>query len=104
MQSYSSHPHDTVFYHLINFFIIEIFPYSVIAKNIGNYRKYEIFFNFRFAENMIFPSIAEYQENIIFALSVLTKMLFFRQCNLKLASAIFYQIFIFHQMIACQKL
>ena len=31
-------------------------------------------------------------------------MLFFRQCNLNLVSAIFYQIFIFHQMIAFTKL
>ena len=29
---------------------------------------------------MIFPSIAECQENMIFTLSVFTKMLFFMQC------------------------
>ena len=104
MQSYISHPRGTVFYHLINFFIIKIFPYSFVAKNIGNYRKYDIFFNFRFTGNMVFPSIAEYQENKIFTLSVFTKMLFFMQCTLKLASAIFWQIFIFHQMIVLQKL
>ena len=55
-------------------------PYSFVAKNIGNYRKYDIFFNFRFTGNMISPSIAENQENVIFTLSVFTKMLFFMQC------------------------
>ena len=60
-------------------FIIEILPYWFVAKNIGNYRKYDIFFNFRFTGNMIFPSIAENQENTIFTLSVFTKMLFFMQ-------------------------
>ena len=60
-------------------FIIEILPYWFVAKNNGNYRKYDIFFNFRFTGNMIFPSIAENQENTIFTLSVFTKMLFFMQ-------------------------
>ena len=46
-------------------------------KNIGSYRKYDIFFNFRFTNNMIFPSIAENPEKMIFTLSVFTKMLFF---------------------------
>ena len=45
-------------------------------KNIGNYRKYDIFFDFRFTKN-IFPSIAENPENMIFTLSVFSKMLFF---------------------------
>ena len=49
-------------------------------KNIGNYRKYNIFLNFRFTASMIFPSIAENQENMIFTLSVFTRMLFFMQC------------------------
>ena len=31
---------------------------------------------------MIFPSIAENEENMIFTLSVFTKMLFFMQCNI----------------------
>ena len=62
-------------------FIIEILPYWFVAKNIGNYRKYDIFFNFRFTGNMIFPSIAENQGNMIFTLSVITKMLFFMQCR-----------------------
>ena len=57
-------------------FIIEILPYWFVPKNIGNYRKNDIFFNFRFTGNMIFPSIAENQENMIFTLSVFTKMLF----------------------------
>ena len=60
------------------FFIIEILPYSFVAKNIGNYRKYYIFFNFLFTGN-IFLSIAENQENMIFTLSVFTKTLFFMQ-------------------------
>ena len=47
-------------------FIIEILPYCFFPKNIGNYRKYDIFFNFSVTENMIFSSIAEYQENIIY--------------------------------------
>ena len=46
-------------------------------KNIGSYRKYDIFFNFHFTNNMIFPSIAENSEKMIFTLSVFTKMLFF---------------------------
>ena len=75
MQSYISHRRGTVFYHLINYLSLKTCP----CKNIGNYRKYDIFFNFRFTGNMIFPSIAENQENMIFTLSVFTKMLFFMQ-------------------------
>ena len=48
------------------FFIIKILPYWFVTKNIGNYRKYDIFFNFCFTENMIFPPIAENQKNMIF--------------------------------------
>ena len=73
---------SSAWYSILSFnqlFIIEIVPYSFVAKNIGNYRKYDIFFNFRFTGNMIFPSIAENQENMIFTLSVFTKMLFFMQ-------------------------
>ena len=73
---------SSVRYSILSFnqlFIIEILPYWFAAKNIGNYRKYDIFFNFRFTGNMIFPSIAENQENMIFTLSVFTKMLFFMQ-------------------------
>ena len=40
----------------------EILPYSFVAKNIKNYRKYDIFFNFCVTGNMIFPSNAENQE------------------------------------------
>ena len=66
------------------FFIIKILPCWFVTKSIGSYRKYNIFFNFRFTENMIFPSIAENQENVIFTLSVFTKMLFFIQwCKAK---------------------
>ena len=64
------------------FFIIKILLYSFVAKNIRDYRKYDIFFNFRFAGNMIFPLIAENQESMILTLSVFTKMLFFMQCSL----------------------
>ena len=49
-------------------------------KNIGNYRKCDIFFGFRFTENMIFQSIAENAENMIFRLNVFSKMLFVIQC------------------------
>ena len=63
-------------------FIIKILPYWFVAKNIENYRKYYIFFNFRFTEN-IFSSIAENQDNMIFTLSVFMKMLFFMQCYVR---------------------
>ena len=62
-------------------FIVEILPYWFVAKSIRYYRKYDIFFNFRFTGNMIFPSIVENQENMIFTLSVIMKMLFFMQCR-----------------------
>ena len=52
----------TVFYHLVIFFFVIILLYWFVTKNKKNYRKYDIFFNFRFTENMIFPSIAENQE------------------------------------------
>ena len=71
---------SSAWYSILSFnqlFIIEIVPYSFVAKNIGNYRKYDIFFNFRFTQNMIFPLIAENQENMIFTLNVFTKMLLF---------------------------
>ena len=61
-------------------FIIEILPYWFVARNIGNYRKYHIVFNFRFTGNMMSPSITENQENMIYTLRVFTKMLFFMQC------------------------
>ena len=49
-------------------------------KNIGNYRKCDIFFGFRFTENIIFQSIAENAENMIFRLNVFSKMVFVMQC------------------------
>ena len=49
-------------------------------KNIGNYRKCDIFFGFRFTENMMFQSIAENAENMIFRLNVFSKMVFVMQC------------------------
>ena len=52
---------------------MKILLYWFVTKNIGNYRKYDIFFNFCFTENMIFPWIAENQENMAFTLSVFTK-------------------------------
>ena len=48
-------------------------------KHIRNYIKYDIFFDFCFTEN-IFPSIIENPENMIFTLSIFSKMLFFMQC------------------------
>ena len=80
MQSYISQPRGGLLYHLINFFM-KILPFWFVMKNIGNYRKYDIFFDFCFTGNMIFPSIAENSENMIFTLSVFSKMLFFIQCQ-----------------------
>ena len=76
MQSYISHPRGRVFYHLINFFI-KILLFWFVIKNIGNYRKYDFFFDFRITENTISPSIEKNPENMIFTLSMFTKMLFF---------------------------
>ena len=50
-------------------FNIEISPYWFLAKISG------------IVENMIFSLIAENQENMIFMLSVFTKILFFIQCH-----------------------
>ena len=49
-------------------FVIEILPYLYIVKNFGNYRKHEIFLNFRFTWNMIFSLTVEIKENMIFEL------------------------------------
>ena len=70
---------SSVWYSILsyNHFLIKILPYWFLTKNIRNCRKYNIFFNFRFTENMTFPSIAENPENMIFTLSMFTKMLFF---------------------------
>ena len=76
MESYISLPCGTVFNLLVIFFVIIMVYWFVTKENIGNYRKYDIFFNCRFTENMIFPSIVENDKNIIFMLSVFTKMLF----------------------------
>ena len=79
MQSYISHPRGRVVNHLINLFNQN----STLLIGYEKYRKlykYDIFFDFRFAENMIFPSIAENSENMIFTLNVFPKMLFFMQC------------------------
>ena len=78
MQFYISHRHGRIFNPLIFFFVI-VLLYWFVTKNIGNYRKYVIFFNFRFTEN-IFPSKTENHENMIFMFSIFTKMLFFMQC------------------------
>ena len=79
MQSYISHPRGRVVNHLINLFNQN----SALLIGYEKYRKlykYDIFFDFRFTENMIFPSIAENSENMIFTLNVFPKMLFFMQC------------------------
>ena len=68
---------------LNQFFIIKILHYWFLAKNIGNYIKYDIFLNFGFTEKMIFPQIVGNQRNMIFTLSAFTKMLFFMQCEIK---------------------
>ena len=82
MQSYISHRRGRVFNPLIFFFFfVIILLYWFVTKNIGNYRKYDIFFNFRFTENMIFPSNAENLKNMTFTFSVFMKMLFFMQCD-----------------------
>ena len=73
---------SSAWYSILSFnqsFIIKILLYWFVTKIIGNHRKYDIFFNFRLTENMIFLQIAENQENI-FTLSVFTKMLFFMKC------------------------
>ena len=82
MQSYISHRHGRVSNPQIIFFFFFVIScfIDLLQKNIGNYRKYDIFFNFCFTEN-IFPSVSENYENMIFTLSVFTKMLFFIQWN-----------------------
>ena len=99
MQSYISHRRGTVFYHLINYLSLKTCP----CKNIGNYRKYDIFFNFRFTGNMIFPSIAENQENMIFTLSGFTKMFFFIQCNRNYNTYRLLQICFYHPFVLFYK-
>ena len=47
MQSYISYPCGTVFYHLIIFLSISC-SIDLLQKINENYRKYDIFFNFRF--------------------------------------------------------
>ena len=86
MQSYISHPRGTLFNSLISLchYLVLLF----VTKNVGNYRKYHFFFNFRFTEKIIFLSIPENQENMIFTLSAFTKMLFFTFCN--------FVIYLFH--------
>ena len=80
MQFYISHPRGTVFYNLISFLSSKPCPIHLLRKISEIVRKYDILFNFRFTENMIFSSIAENQENMIFTSNVITKMLFFMQC------------------------
>ena len=80
MQSYISHQRGRVFNPLFFLFLSLSCFINLLQKNIGNYRKDDIFFNSRFTEN-IFPSNAENHENIIFTFSVFTKVLFFMQCE-----------------------
>ena len=54
MQPYSSHPHATVFYHLINVLSSKSCPIGLLWKIS------------EIIENMIFSSIVENQENMIF--------------------------------------
>ena len=81
---YIPHRRGRAFNPLIFFsFSVIILLYWFVTKNIGNYRKYDIFFNFRFTENMIFPSNAENHENMIFKLSVFMKTFFFHAVILR---------------------
>ena len=65
----------------------------------GKYRKYNIFFDFRFMDNAIFPSVAENQENMIFTFSLFTKMRFFMQRYSSNIQGIFlYSIFLKHYL------
>ena len=44
---------STTWYSILSFnhfFIVKILTYGFVMKNIGNYRTYDIFFNFRFTE------------------------------------------------------
>ena len=79
MQSYISHPRGTVFYHLISFSSSKPCPIHLLRK-IAEIIENMIFSLIFVTENMIFPSFAENQENMIFTLSVFTKMLFIMQC------------------------
>ena len=74
-----SRPRGTVFCHLINFLSSKSSPIHLLRKISEIIENMIFFFNFRFTGNMIFLSIAENQENMIFTLSVFTKMLFFIQ-------------------------
>ena len=65
MQSYISHLPGTVFNALIIFLSLSC-SIDLFLKTLGNCRKYDIFFNFCFTENMIFASFAENKENMIF--------------------------------------
>ena len=73
-----SRPRGTVFCRLINFLSSKSSPIHLLRK-ISEIIENIFFFNFRFKGNMVFLSIAENQENMIFTLSVFTKMLFFIQ-------------------------
>ena len=53
MQSYISYRRGRIF-NSVTFFLFLPLP-CFITKNIGDYRKYDIFYNFPFTENMIFP-------------------------------------------------
>ena len=67
MQSYVSHSRGTIFNPLIIFFFffVIILLYQFVTKNIKNYRKFDIFFNFCFTVNKIFLSIVENHEKKI---------------------------------------
>ena len=69
-------------------------PYSFVAKNIGNYRKYDIFFNFRFTGNMIFPSIAEVSRKYDIYVKLLNENVVFHAVVMFFPYIVFFNIFI----------
>ena len=73
----TSHRRGTLFNPLISF--LPISCSMDLLQKIKN-RKYDIFFNSCFTENMIFPSIVENQENMIFMISAFMKLVFM-QCQ-----------------------
>ena len=66
-------------------FIIAVLPYWYVAKNIGNYRKYDIFFNFRFTEIWYFRQLGKskkcdvyverFYENVFYAVFFMFKII-----------------------------
>ena len=73
MQYYISHRRGRVCNSLIIFF--SFLSLSCFIDLLQKILEVDVFFNFCFTEKMIFPSNAENHENMIFTLSVFTKIL-----------------------------